>query len=80
MVTKRHPHVPVCLVAHNCINTFSDIVGYCDLLLEITQPGSEYEKRVLHIRKIAERGVTDMKHHQRDVSAENQKKDAKKAG
>jgi hypothetical protein len=80
MVTKRHQHRPVCSVAHNSISIFSAIVGYCDLLLEITQPDSEYEKRVLHIREIAGHGVAEMKLHQRDISAGNQKKDARKAG
>jgi hypothetical protein len=80
MVTKRHQHRPVCSVAHNSISIFSAIVGYCDLLLEITESDSEYAKRVLHIREIAEHGVAAMKHHQREASPGNQKKDTRKAG
>jgi hypothetical protein len=66
-------HQPVCLAAHHCINKLAAIISHCDLLLEMTVSGSEYEKRLQTIRVIAKEGIVEMNHHQNDSSAENEK-------
>jgi hypothetical protein len=60
-------HQPVCIAAHDCINKLAAIVSGCDLLLELTKPGTELQRRVEVIRSIAKEGVDEMKRHQHDI-------------
>ena len=54
MGSKELRHQPACMVAHDLVNKLSAIVGHCDLLNEITLPGSGTERKVALIRNIAE--------------------------
>ncbi len=80
MQPKRGPHEPDCQASHDSINKLSAIVNHCDLLLEQTSGGSEIEKRIKTIRRIAQEGIAQMKEHQKEIGARTEQPDQKKAG
>ncbi|MFZ0735447.1 MAG: hypothetical protein WAM79_24235 [Candidatus Sulfotelmatobacter sp.] len=79
MGTKRQQHLPMCFVAHDIVNKLSVIVGHADLLLETTEKDTECARRLALIRDIAEQCANELKQHQRDLAAQLQKSEKRKA-
>ena len=73
-------HQPACMVAHYMISKLGAIIGFCDLLIETTEQGTEQARRLGMIRQIAETSVKEMVEHQRQVEAETQQSEKRKAG
>ena len=73
MDSKGKSHEPVCMVAHDLVNKLAAIVGHCDLLGEMTEPGTEYARRLAKIRGIAESAVNELNEHRRKIEAEKRK-------
>ena len=53
MDINEKPILPACMVAHDCRNLLSVIIGHCDLALEKIPEASEIAKRVSIIRGAA---------------------------
>ena len=51
--TNDRAVLPVCMVAHDCRNRLSVIIGNCDLALEKTPEDAELAKRLATIREAA---------------------------
>ena len=62
------------------VNKFSAIIGNCDLLIEKTEQGTEYARRLAVIREIAESAVKELNEHQQQVEAETRRPGGQKAG
>ncbi|HYM76131.1 MAG TPA: hypothetical protein VE377_09160 [Candidatus Dormibacteraeota bacterium] len=80
MKSTAERHQPACMVAHHVISKLGAIIGFCDLLIETTEEGTEQARRLGMIREIAETTVKDMVEHQRQVEAETQDTEKRKAG
>lgn len=80
MTSKAERHQPACMVAHYMISKLGAIIGYCDLLIETTEKGTEQAHRLGMIREIAETAVQEMVEHQRQVEAEALKTEKRRAG
>lgn len=80
MKSKAERHQPACLAAHNLVNKLSIIIGNCDLLIEKTEAGTEYARRLAVIREVADAPVKELAEHQRQAEAELRKADKRKAG
>ncbi len=61
------------MVAHDLLNKFSAIVGYCDLLGKITEPGTECARRLALIHDTAESAANELKEHQLKAEADMRK-------
>lgn len=72
MGSKRGPHEPACMVAHNLKSKIAAIVGRCDLLNERSQ-SIESTRHVAVIREIAESIIQELTEHQRTIEAEKRK-------
>ena len=68
MSTEVERNLPNCMVAHHLANTLSDIIGHCDLLNEMTEPGTESARRLAMVRGLAESAVTELTEHQRRMA------------
>jgi hypothetical protein len=79
MPSERERHEPVCLVAHNMLNTLSAIMGRCDLLIEKIH-GTEYVQELATIRGIADRAVQGLVEHQQQVEIKTRSSGRQKAG
>jgi len=73
MSSKRERHQPVHMVAHHLINQLGAITGHCDLLIEQTEQGTEYARRLTLIRAIAETAAKELVEIQREVEAKTRK-------
>ena len=80
MKENAERHQPACMVAHYMISKLGGIIGYCDLLIETTEKGTEQARRLGMIREIAETAVKEMVEHQRQVEAETLATQKRKAG
>ena len=80
MKSRAERHQPACMVAHQMISKLGAIIGYCDLLIETTEKGTEQARRLGMIREIAETGVKEMVEHEREVEADTLKTEKRKAG
>jgi|BarGraIncu00222A_1022003.scaffolds.fasta_scaffold318369_2 hypothetical protein len=80
MTSKAERHQPACMVAHYMISKLGAIIGYCDLLIETTEKGTEQAQRLGMIREIAETAVQEMVEHQLQVEAETLKTGKRRAG
>ena len=80
MTSKAERHQSACMVAHYMISKLGAIIGYCDLLIETTEKGTEQAQRLGMIREIAETAVQEMVEHQRQVEAETLKTEKRRAG
>jgi len=58
------------MFAHTLINKLSNILGYCDLLLEKTEQGTEQARRLAMIRETAQTVVKELVDHQRQAEAQ----------
>jgi hypothetical protein len=67
---------PACMVAHHLVNQLSAIVGHCDLLIEMTEQGTEQARRLAMIREIANTAVKELTEHQRQLDEEARKRKA----
>jgi hypothetical protein len=67
---------PASMAAHHLVNQLSDIVGHCDLLIEMTEQGTEQAKRLATIREIANTAVKELTEHQRQLDVEARKRKA----
>ncbi|HUD63096.1 MAG TPA: hypothetical protein VMQ17_00885 [Candidatus Sulfotelmatobacter sp.] len=61
------------VIAHNLINSLTAIVGHSDLLIESTERGTEYARRLTLIRDIAESAAKELIEHRRTIEAEKRK-------
>jgi hypothetical protein len=61
------------MVAHHLINQLGAITGHCDLLIEQTEQGTEYVRRLRLIRQIAETAAKELVEIQREVDAKTRK-------
>ena len=61
------------MVAHHLINQLGAITGHCDLLIEQTEQGTEYARRLTLIRHIAETAAKELAEIQRAVDAKTRK-------
>lgn len=77
---RKERHQPVFMATHHLVNQLSAIVGHCDLLIEKTEQGTEYARRLALIRDIANTAVKELKEHQRQLEAEMRRPDRRKAG
>ena len=68
------------MAAHNLTNKLSNIIGYCDLLIEKTEPGTDQARRLMAIREIAGTAVKELAEHQRQAETEMQEGKKRKAG
>ena len=59
---------PAWMEAHHLVNQLSAIVGHCDLLIEMTEQGTEQARHLASIRDIANTAVKELIGHQRQVS------------
>ena len=73
MKSKGDRHQPACMAAHDLVNKLAAIVGHCDLLIEVTEQGTESARRLALIRDIAESAVKELNEHQRKIEAERRK-------
>ena len=73
MASERGPHEPASVIAHNLINKLTAIVGHSDLLIESTERGTEYARRLTLIRDIAESAAKELIEHRRTIEAEKRK-------
>jgi len=73
MRSKRERHQPVCMVAHNLVNKLAAIVGHSDLLIQRTERGTEYARRLTLIRNIAESAAKELGEHQLRMEAERRR-------
>jgi len=73
MASKGRQHQSACMFAHSLVNKLSGIVGNCDLLYEKTESGTEYARRLVVIRDLAESAVKEIMEHQRRAEAESRK-------
>ena len=80
MQSKRERHQPACMVAHAQLNKLAAIIGNCDLLIEKTEQGTEYARRLGLIREIADSAVKELTEHQQQVEAETRKSGGRRAG
>lgn len=80
MNSRAGYHDPACMVAHNMMNKLSDIIGYCDLIMEKVEPGTELERRIGMIRKIAEGAAKELREHQAQAEEQGRAMDRPKAG
>jgi hypothetical protein len=80
MTSKSDYHRPACIAAHNLINKLSNIIGYCDLLIEKIEPGTDHARRLSVIREIADTAVKELVEHQRQAEAEMEQDKERKAG
>jgi hypothetical protein len=67
MASKAERHQP--MVAHDLVNKLSIIIGNCHLLNEMTEPGTEYARRLALIRDTAESAVKELT-EQLEIAAE----------
>jgi hypothetical protein len=67
---RKDRHQPASMVAHNLVNQLSAIVGHCDLLIEITEQGTEPARRLALIREIATAATVELTEHQRQLRAD----------
>ena len=72
----KERHQPACMAAHHLVNQFSAIVGHCDLLIEITEQGTEHARRLAVIREIANTAIKQLAEHQRELEAEARRRKA----
>ena len=80
MKSKVENHPPACMVAHYMISKLGAIIGFCDLLIETTEEGTEQARQLGMIRAVAETATTEMVEHQRRVKVETQKTEKRRAG
>ena len=81
MTSKAERHAPACTVSHYVLNKLSIIIGNCDLLIEKTEQGTEYAKRLGVIREVALTTVNELTEHQRQLKAATPKtNERRKAG
>jgi len=80
MASKAERHAPACTVSHQVLNKLSIIIGNCDLLIEKTEQGTEYAKRLGVIREVAITTVNELVEHQRQLEAAVQKTNQRNAG
>ena len=73
MESQRERHEPTCMVAHDLLNKFAVIIGQCELLNEMMEPGTPSAERLARIRKIAESAVKELNEHQRKADVEARK-------
>jgi len=66
---KRRDHAAY-MVAHDMVNHLAAIIGNCELLIEKTEGGTEYARRLFLIRDIAQTAVKELAEHQRQLQAE----------
>ncbi len=64
---------PACLLTHNLINRLSIIIGYCDLMGENEEQGSEAAKRLNLIRDAAQQMAKELVEYQCKVLEERSK-------
>ena len=57
-------HEPACLLAHELVNRLSAIIGYCDLVIEKAEKGTECAKRLRLIQKLAQFAAEELADHQ----------------
>jgi hypothetical protein len=67
---------PASMAAHHLVNQLSAIVGHCDLLIEMTEQGTEQARRLAMIREIAKTAVKELTEHQRQLDVEARKRKA----
>jgi hypothetical protein len=72
----KEPDQPACMAAHHLVNQLSAIVGHCDLLIEMTEHGTEQARRIAAIREIANTAVRELTEYQRQLKAEARKRKA----
>ena len=63
---------PTWMGSHHLVNQLSAIIGHCDLLIEMTEQGTEQAKQARHlamIREIASTAVKELIDHQRELKA-----------
>ncbi len=65
MTSKKQPacHHPICMMAHDLINSLSVIVGNCDLLKQLDQP-EDATARLTRIRDTATQMAETLREHQ----------------
>jgi hypothetical protein len=80
MQSKRQRHQPACMVAHAQLNKLAAIIGNCDLLIEKTEQGTEYARRLGLIREIADSAVKELTEHQQQVEEETRRSGGRRAG
>jgi len=73
MQSKEERHGPTCMLAHEMITKLSALIGQCDLLIGMTEPGSVIEKKTAQIHRIAALVVDELKEHQRKADEEGLK-------
>ncbi len=62
------PVFPICMLAHECMNKLSVIIGHCDLAGETTPGESDYLERIATIRDTANAMADAMSGHQCELS------------
>ena len=67
---------PAYMEAHHLVNQLSAIVGHCDLLIEMTEKGTEQARHMAMIRDIAITAVKELIEHQHQLKAEARKRKA----
>ena len=71
-------HQPASMAAHHLINQLSNIVGHCDLLIEKTESGTEFRRRLEVIRDIASKAIEELTEYQRQLKADSSGKKPRK--
>jgi hypothetical protein len=61
------------MVAHEMISKVSALLGQCDLLIGMTEPGTAIEKKAAQMRRLAASIVDELKAHQRKADEEGLK-------
>jgi len=61
------------MIVHDMVNKLSAILGQCDLLIEVTEAGTEPANRLAVIRDIAESAAKELNEYQRKVATETRK-------
>lgn len=59
---------PGCLLAHDLVNKLSVIIGNCELLDKLVEPGSECSRRLGLIRNVAQGMAKELNEHQCKLS------------
>jgi hypothetical protein len=58
------------MLAHEMITKVSALIGQCDLLIGMTEPGTAIEKKAAQIHRIGILVVDELKEHQRKADEE----------
>jgi hypothetical protein len=71
-------HQPASMAAHHLINQLSAIVSHCDLLIENTESGTEFRRRLEVIRDIANTAIEELTEYQHQLEAHSSGKKSRK--